>query len=295
MLFISRRLIDSVSHRYQDTLPFLAIVEIIPTQRTTARVAALEPPEQAAAVKRVLARRALLARQLAVRAHDAVANGALGLPLHGRRHVPPPGRQTVDDGVALADAARGEVDDALGVDEPEAPLLLRDADAVDRVDLGAGERVGRGQADGDAHCLFVDGDRGGDFAGRRGDFDRHSLLLLVGGGGGCGLRGGPVADDGEFLRDDERGDVFLRPGFDGDAELAGGAVAPPVLGYRGQPPQAEVVEVDEGSVGLVFWHLVVSQTGGLEVVFRSVDGFLPPTDEDVEDEVQQILRVCAFL
>ena len=185
-------------------------------------------------MKRILTRRALLARQLAVRAHDAVANGALGLALHGGRHVLPPRHQPVDDGVALADAAGGEVDDALGVDDPEAPLLLRDADAVDRVDFGAGERVGGGKADGDAHGLFVDGDRGGDFAGRGGDFDRHwLLLLLLVVVGGCGLRGGPVADDGEFLRDDERGNVLLRPGFDGDAELAGGAVAPPVFGYRG--------------------------------------------------------------
>ena len=294
MLFISRRLIVSMSRQYQDAFPSLAIIEIIPTQRTTARVAALEPPEQTAAMKRVLARRALLARQLPVRAHDAVANGALRLPLHRGRHVFPPGHQAVDDGVALAHAAGGEVDDALGVDDPEAPLLLRDADAVDRLDFGAGERVGGRQADGDAHGLFVDGDRGGDFAGRGGDFDGHWLLLLLLVGGG-GLRGGPVADDGEFLRDDERGDVFLRPGFDGDAELAGGAVTPPVLGYRGEPPQAEVVEVDEGSVGLVFRELVVSQTGGLEVMFRSINGLLPPVDEDVENKIQQILRVCAFL
>lgn len=220
-----------MSHQDQDTFPSLAIIEIIPTQRTAARVAALEPPEQTAAMERVLARRALLARQLPVRAHDAVANGALRLALHGGRHVLPPGHQTVDDGIALADAAGGEVDDALGVDDPEAPLLLRDADAVDGVDFGAGERVGGGKADGDAHCLFVDGDRGGDFAGRGGHFDRHCLLLLLLVGGCCGrLRGGPLADDREFLRDDERGDVFLRPGLDGDAELAGGAVAPPVLG-----------------------------------------------------------------
>ena len=219
-----------MSRQYQDALPSLAIIEIIPTQRTTARVAALEPPEQTAAMKRVLARRALLARQLPVHAHDAVANGALRLPLHRRGYVFPQGNQAGDDGVAFARAAGGEVDDALRVDDPEAPLPLRDADAVDRVDFGAGERVGGGQADGDAHGLFVDGDRGGDFAGRGGDFDGHWLLLLLVVGGSGGLRGGPVADDGEFLRDDERGDVFLRPGFDGDAELAGGAVAPPVFG-----------------------------------------------------------------
>ena len=53
--------------------------------------------------------------------------------------------------------------------------------------------------------------------------------------------------------------------------------------------------MDEGSVGLVFRDLVVSQTGGLEVMFRSIDGLLSPVYEDVEDEIQQILRVCAFL
>ena len=53
--------------------------------------------------------------------------------------------------------------------------------------------------------------------------------------------------------------------------------------------------MDEGSVGLVFWDLVVLQTRGLEVVFGSINGLLPPVYEDVEYEVQQILRVCAFL
>lgn len=96
-------------------------------------------------MERVLARRAPLARQLLVGAHNAVANGALRLPLHRGRHVLPPRHQAVDDGVALADAAGGEVDDALGVDDPEAPLLLLDADAVDRLDLCAGERVRGGR------------------------------------------------------------------------------------------------------------------------------------------------------
>ena len=175
-------------------------------------------------MKRILTRRALLTRQLPVRTHDAVANRALGLPLHRSGHVPPPGHQAVDDGIALAGAAGGEVDDALGVDDPEAPLLFRDADAVDGVDFCAGERVGWREADGDGHGLFVDGDRGGDFAGGGGDFDRHWLV-------GCGLGGAPVADDGEFLGDDEGGDVLLRPGLDGYAELTGGAISPPVLCY----------------------------------------------------------------
>ena len=175
-------------------------------------------------MKRILARRALLTRQLPVRTHNTIANRALSLPLHRSRHVAPPRQQAVDDGIALARAAGGEVDDALGVDDPEAPLLLRDADAVDGVDFCAGERVGGREADGDGHGLFVDGDGGGDFAGGGGDFDGHWLV-------GCGLGGGPVADDGEFLGDDEGGYVLLRPGLDGDAELTGGAIPPPVLGY----------------------------------------------------------------
>lgn len=210
----------------KDIFPSLAVIEVIPTQRTATRIAALEPPEQTAAMERILARRALLTRQLPIRTDNTVANRTLRLPLHRRRHVLPPRHQAIDDGIPLAGAARGEVDDALGVDDPEAPLLLRDADAVDRFDLGAGERVGWREADRDGHGLLVDGDGGGDFAGGRGDFDRHWLV-------GCGLRGGPVANDGEFLGDDERGDVFLRPGFDGYAELAGGTVPPPVFGYRG--------------------------------------------------------------
>ena len=202
----------------------LAIVKIIPTQGAATRIAALEPPKQTATMKRILARRALLTRQLPVRTHNTIANRTLGLALHRSRHVAPPRHQAVDDGIALARAAGGEVDDALGVDDPEAPLLFRDADAVDRVDFCAGERVGGREADGDGHGLFVDGDRGGDFAGGGGDFDRHWLV-------GCGLGGGPVADDGEFLGDDQGGDVLLRPGLDGYAELAGGAISPPVLGY----------------------------------------------------------------
>ena len=112
---------------------------------------------------------------------------------------------------------------------------------------------------------------------------------------GARLRRRPGADAGEFLAAAEGGDVLLGPGFDGYAELAGGAVPPPVLGYRGQPPQAEIVEVDEGSVSLMFWGLLVSQTGSLEVVFRGINGLLPPAYEVVENKVQQILRVCAFL
>ena len=264
----------------KDTFPRLAVVEIVPAQRTTARIATLEPLEQTAAMKRVLTRRALLIRQLPVRTHDTVTNGTFRLPLHSSRHIPPPRQQAIDDRIPLPTATSGEADNALSIDDPKAPFLLRDPDAVDRLDFRAGERVRGGQADGDTHGLFVDGDRGGDFAGGGGDFDGHWLVR-------SGLRrGGPFADDGEFLGDDERGDVFLRPGFDGRAELTGCAVPPPVFGYRGQPSQTEIVQVNQGTVRLLFGHLVALQTGCLEIVFRGIDGLLPPVDEDVEYEVQ---------
>ena len=104
-------------------------------------------------------------------------------------------------------------------------------------DFCACERVGFGEVDGDGHCLLVDGDGGCDLAGGEGDFDGHGLV-------GGGLGGGPVADGGEFGSDDEGGDVFLGPGFDGDVQLAGGAVAPPGFGDGGQVVEAKVVEVD---------------------------------------------------
>lgn len=116
-----------------------AIIERIPTKRAAARIATLEPPEQAAAVEHVAARAAALAGQLAVGAHDAVADGALGLALERGGHVAPPGYEAVDQGALVPAAA--EVDHPLRRHEPAAPLLLVDGDAVDGVDGGARERV----------------------------------------------------------------------------------------------------------------------------------------------------------
>lgn len=109
-------------------------------------------------MKRIFARRALLTRQLPIRTNNTIANGTLRLPLHSSRHILPPRQQAIDDRIPFASAARGEVDDALGVDDPEAPFLLCNTDAVDGLDFCAGERVGWGEADGDGHGLFVDGD-----------------------------------------------------------------------------------------------------------------------------------------
>lgn len=61
----------------------------IPTQRTTTRVAALEPSKQASRVKAVLARRALLLRRLHIRADDTVADGALALALQRTLDITP--------------------------------------------------------------------------------------------------------------------------------------------------------------------------------------------------------------
>ena len=48
-------------------------------------------------------------------------------------------------------------------------------------------------------------------------------------------------------------------------------------------------------MGLMFGDLVISQTGGLEVIFRGINGLLSTRYEDVEDKVQQLLRVRALL
>lgn len=106
---------------------------------------------------------AALARQLAVGRDDAVADGALGLALERGRDVAAPGEQAVDERTAVTATAPAvaEVDDALSGDEPATPLFLVHGDAVLRVDGGAREGVGGGQADGDGHGLLVDGDAGG--------------------------------------------------------------------------------------------------------------------------------------
>ena len=80
----------------------LVEVERIPAQRARAGIAGLEPLEQTAGVEHVLARRAALLRQLAVAADDAVADGALGLALHGARDVAAERGQAVGDGAVLS-------------------------------------------------------------------------------------------------------------------------------------------------------------------------------------------------
>lgn len=139
-----------------------------------------------------------LTRQLPLRTHHTVADAALRLTLQRRRDVLPPRQQALDQTATVAFAR--EVDDALGGDEPGAPFLLVDADAVDGFDGGAGERVGRWEADRNGHDLLVDGDGGGDFAGGERDFDGEGLV-------GGGLGGPPGADVGELIGDDYGGDL----------------------------------------------------------------------------------------
>ena len=92
------RIIRNASPTTSDSL---VEVERIPAERARAGIARLEPLEQTAGVEHVLARRAALLRQLAVAADDAVADGALGLALHGARHVAAERGQAVGDGAVL--------------------------------------------------------------------------------------------------------------------------------------------------------------------------------------------------
>lgn len=139
-----------------------------------------------------------LTRQLPLRTDHTIADTALGLALQRRGDVLPPRHQPLDEAAAVAFARK--VDDALGGDEPGAPFLLVDADAVDGFDGGAGEGVGGREADRDRHRLLVDGDGGGDLAGGEGDFDGEGLV-------GGGLGGAPGADGGELVGDDQGGDL----------------------------------------------------------------------------------------
>lgn len=147
-----------------DTVATLAVMERIPTQRTTARIARLEPPKQARTMKRILASLTLLTRQLPIRTHNAVANRTLRLPLHRSGDILPPSQQPINQRVPLSGATRGEIDNPLRIDEPGIPLFLRNADAVDGGDFGPGEWIGFREVDGDCHGLFVDGNGGCDVA-----------------------------------------------------------------------------------------------------------------------------------
>lgn len=72
-------------------------IEWIPTQRTRAGVARLEPFEQTTRMEEVLAGRTAFGRQLFVGADDRIADGTFGLALESARDILAPCRETVGD------------------------------------------------------------------------------------------------------------------------------------------------------------------------------------------------------
>ena len=71
------------------------INKVVPAQRTSALVTALEPPEQTDRVECVLAGGTSLVRSLHVRRYDGVTDRALALPLQGTLDILPEGQQSV--------------------------------------------------------------------------------------------------------------------------------------------------------------------------------------------------------
>lgn len=119
------------SHQDRPYLPDLSIVKCVPAKWAAARIARLEPPKQTGTMERIFARPTLLARQLPIRTDNTITNGTLRLPLHRSRHISPPSHQSIDEGIPLSRTARGEIDNALRVDEPEVPFLFCNTNAVD--------------------------------------------------------------------------------------------------------------------------------------------------------------------
>ena len=72
-------------------------IKRIPTQRTSARIARLEPLEQTTRMEQMLACRTLLRRQLLVGADDGVADGAFGLAFESASDVLAPGCDAILD------------------------------------------------------------------------------------------------------------------------------------------------------------------------------------------------------
>ena len=113
-------------------------------------------------MERVRAGHALLVGHLPLAADDAVADGALDLALQHALDVALQHQQALDQVVV------GELDDALRLQEPGAPLALGDGDAIGALDEGGGEGEGRGEPDSDEEGLVVDG-LGEDEGGGEGD------------------------------------------------------------------------------------------------------------------------------
>ena len=117
-------------------------------------------------MKTILTRRAPLTRQLPIPTKNTITNRTLRLPLQRRTDILPPSHQPLNKRIAIPGSPRrrGKIHHALSVGEPGVPFFFDYADAVDGFYFCAVERVGGGEADGDGHCLFVDGDGSGDFA-----------------------------------------------------------------------------------------------------------------------------------
>jgi hypothetical protein len=81
--------------------PILIEVEGRPTQRTSTRIARLEPLEQAARVEHVLASLTALRRQLLVSTDDRVADCTLALPFERSSDILSPRSETIADATIL--------------------------------------------------------------------------------------------------------------------------------------------------------------------------------------------------
>ena len=105
-----------------------AIVEGIPTKRTTTSITTLKPLEQTTRMEQIPTSPTPLARQLFIAADDRVANRTLGLSLERATDVLLPRADPVHQ-VAVAEGY-----DALRRAQPGLPALLVDGDARDAFD-----------------------------------------------------------------------------------------------------------------------------------------------------------------
>lgn len=119
------------------TLPSLAIIKAIPTERATTAVAASEPAKQARTMEHILAGATPLVRRLHIRTDHRIADGALALSLKRALYVLPEGYQAISQ-VSM------EHDDALNGEQPRSPLLLVDNDSLTADNRGGLQRVGWG-------------------------------------------------------------------------------------------------------------------------------------------------------
>lgn len=137
----------------------------------------------------------------------------------------------------------------LRVHEPAAPFSFINPHTMHALDRRLTQGIHGRQADDNLHRLLVDVVAGRDFLGvlRDAHFQQGGV-----GVGGVLARGHPVADGREFVGDDQWGDVSLGPGLNAEDLLTVWAVEPPRFGERGEVGQAEIVEVDEERLRVLF-------------------------------------------